>query len=612
MRLQPLLLGVALAGLTWAGGAAQVAPPAGQARDTQAASPATGTGLVSGRITLAGTGQPVEGVRVTINGAELRGSRSVMTDDEGGFAFAELPAGTFTVRATRTGYVAGTYGQKAPGRPGTAIVLAAGQQLKDVSFEIAKGGVISGLVVDEKNRPSIGTPVRVLRWLAQSGERTLVSAGSATTDDRGIYRVYNLVPGDYLVSAVPRNTDAEVMTTADVQRAEELRALGLMGTPATVTLSATLPGGGEPAMGHAPVFYPGTPDVSAARSVRVGIAEEQLGIDFSLQRVRLTTVTGHVAVPSGQSPTTVQVRLLQPDGNALGLGQMSVRPSQTGTFTFRTVVPGQYIVFATATVAPQRGTEVPAVPQPPGMPPGQPASQRRLWAQADVFVDGGHPPVVSLTMQEGLTVSGYLAFDGSAPQPQGPMLQRIRVTLNPLGQPLQSAGLGSVVTEVDSAGRFTLYGLIPGRYRAGASGAAGWQVKSVMVNGVDVLDFPFVIEAGTAVPELAIRFGDRHTELRGRLMDAGGMPTAEYAVVIFPDDPRYWVPFARRMRSARPDTAGVFSFSGLPPGEYRLAAVTDVEAGEWLDPEFLRQLVPASISVRLVDGQPTVQDIRVR
>lgn len=570
-----------------------------------------------GRVVLAGTGQPVDGVRVTINGPELRGSRSVMTNEEGQFAFVGLPAGTFTVRGTRTGYIAGTYGQKQVGKPGTAIVLTDGQELKDLSFEIAKGGVISGIVYDEKNRPSIGTPVRVMRWMMQSGERTLSSVGSGTTDDRGMYRIYNLMPGEYLISAVPRNVGA------DVTRMEEIvvdgRVVGVQQTSA--------PDSTEPVEGYAPVFYPGTTQLATARSVRVGISEEQLGLDFPLQRVALTTVMGQVIVPNGQSPTTVQVRMFHSEGNTFGVGQQSTRPSQTGTFTFRNVVPGQYTVFATATVsqprAPGAGPQNPSAERlemltrememlqsgdMPG-PPGQSSSQRRLWAQSEVVVDGGYPPAVSLTMQEGLALSGQITFNGTAPQPAGN--QRVRVAMNPIGQPLQSMGLGSMNATVDAGGRFTINGVVPGRYRISASGASGWQVKSVIANGVDVMDFPLEI-AAAPVPAVTVQFGDRSTDLKGTLSDANAAPTADYSVVIFPDDPRYWVPYARRMRSTRPSTDGKFSFAGLPPGDYRLAAVTDIETGEWFDPEFLRQLMPASISVRLVEGQPVTQEIRVR
>jgi protocatechuate 3,4-dioxygenase beta subunit len=573
---------------------------------------------------MAGTGQPVDGARVTLNGAELRGSRSILTNDDGQFVFASLPAGTFSVRATLTGHISGTYGQKQPGKPGTSIVLADGQHVKDASFEIAKGGVISGSVFDEKGRPSIGTPVRVMRWVMQSGERVLTTTGNGTTDDRGIYRIFNLSPGDYLVSAVPRNTPAEVFTSNDMMMAEarmsELMSLGLASPASPISVSIDSNGRvvnttgaaspSEPVQGYAPVFYPGTTQLTTAQTVRVGIAGEQLGVDFSLQRVALTSVNGQIVAPNGQNPTTIQIRLLQAESGALGLGQQTARPSQTGTFTFRNVVPGQYTIFATANVVEPRVPGAAPGATPSGITNQQPGAQRRIWAQADVFVDGAAPPVVSLTMQEGLPLSGHIMFDGTAPQPTGN--QRVRVMLNPLGAALQSLGMGNLSTTVDAGGRFTINGVIPGRYRVSASGAQGWSVKSVMVNGVDVLDFPFVIAAGETAPDVTIQFGDRNTDLKGVLTDATGAPAADYSVVIFPGDQRYWVPFARRMRSTRPASDGKFAFVGLPPGEYRIAAVTDVETGEWLDPEFLRQLLPASIGVRLADGQQVTQDIRVR
>ena len=633
MRRRGLLaVAIVVAGTSWGLAAQVVVPPvpSGQSRDRGELPPPanTGTGLIMGTVTMAGSGRPVEGVRVTLNGAELRGSRSALTNDDGQFVFSSLPAGTFTVRATLTGHISGTYGQKQPGKPGTSIALADGQQLKNASFEIAKGGVISGSVFDEKSRPSIGTPVRVMRWMIQSGERILTTAGNGTTDDRGVYRIYNLTPGDYLVSAVPRNTASEIFTTADAMNQARMEAITVsIDSGGRVVNSSGIAGPGEPVQGYAPVFYPGTTQVVTARAIRVGIAEEQLGIDFGLQRVALSTVTGQVVVPSGQSPTTVQIRLLQTEGGALGLGQQTARPSQNGTFSFRSVVPGQYTVFATANVV---------EPRAPGstsasaervemlnrelqmMQSGvsnvqanqQPGAQRRIWAQADVFVDGAVPPVVSLTMQEGLPVSGHITFDGTAPQPTGN--QRVRVMMNPLGAALQSLGLGNLSATVDAGGRFTVNGVIPGRYRVSASGAQGWSVKSAIANGVDVLDFPFDIAAGESTPNVTIQFGDRNTDLKGVLTDATGAPSSDYSVVIFPDDQRYWVPFARRMRSTRPATDGRFAFVGFPPGEYRIAAVTDVETGEWLDPEFLRQLLPASISVRLADGQQVTQDIRVR
>src|SRR6185503_2350391 len=65
--------------------------------------------------------------------------------------------------------------------------------------------VITGTVIDEYGEATAGIQVRVMRYAMQGGRRMLQQSGNGSTDDRGVYRVYGLQPGDYLVSAVPRN-----------------------------------------------------------------------------------------------------------------------------------------------------------------------------------------------------------------------------------------------------------------------------------------------------------------------------------------------------------------------------------------------------------------------
>jgi len=83
-------------------------------------------------------------------------------------------------------------------------------------------------------------------------------------------------------------------------------------------------------------------------------------------------------------------------------------------------------------------------------------------------------------------------------------------------------------------------------------------------------------------------------------------------VVAFSADERFWTPQSRRVQAARPATDGRFAFRALPPGDYRLVAVTDVEPGQWFDPAFLRQLVGGSVPLSIADGERKVQDLRVR
>lgn len=582
-----------LVALASAGVWARVPAPQ-QARDAQTQAPAPATGLIAGTVIASGNGQPADGVTVSLSGMELRVSRSALTDDSGMFSFTALPAGTYTLRASKTGHVSATYGQKAPGRPGTPIVLAQGQQLKNISLELPKGGVVSGAIYDEKNRPSVSTTVRVMRWTMQSGERALVAAGSANTDDRGIYRVFGLAPGEYIVTATARNSTATLVNA-------EITSTGQVIMPEVTTQMREATAAG-PALGYAAVYFPGTTQPGLARAVTVGLSEEQLGMDFQLQRVPLSKVTGLVLAPAGVAVTNVQVRLVDRSVSVPGIPQLAARANREGTFTFPAVPPGQYQLTATLSLTAPRSTEA-------AMQTGVPETGRRLWAQADVQVDAGYAPNATLSLQDGMTVSGALTFDGATPLP--PQLNRVRLTLAPHGQVMAASGVSAITAVADANGRFTFTGVTPGQYRLRASGAPGWTLKTVIADGRDTLDYWVEVKPGENVTNVSAGFGDTLTDLKGRLQSSFGQPTADYTVIIFPADTRYWVPLARRMRSTRPSTDGAFTFIGLPAGEYRLAAVTDIEPGAWYDPALLQELLPASISVRLIDGQPVVQDLRV-
>src|SRR5262249_37314756 len=59
---------------------------------------------------------------------------------------------------------------------------------------------LAGTVTDENSDPIVGATVRVLRRTIVGGKRQLTAGPSDTTDDRGMYRIGSLEPGDYLVA----------------------------------------------------------------------------------------------------------------------------------------------------------------------------------------------------------------------------------------------------------------------------------------------------------------------------------------------------------------------------------------------------------------------------
>jgi hypothetical protein len=247
-----------------------------------------------------------------------------------------------------------------------------------------------------------------------------------------------------------------------------------------------------------------------------------------------------------------------------------------------------------------------------------------------VNIDGQDVNGVHVSLVPGMTVTGRVTFDSSTLQPPTD-LTRVRVNITPRGtqQGLDTGGLPPA--QVDATGRFTVTGVPPGRYsinanaaaaippgtpggrgNAGGGSAAGqWLLKSATGTGQDILDFGLVVEPHQPVAGITLSFVDRTQEVSGTIQDPSGKPTADFTIILFAADKSFWVPQARRIQSARPSTDGKFAFRNIPPGDYRLTAVTDVEPGEWFDPNFLGQLVNASIPVTVREGEKKVQDIKI-
>ena len=412
----------------------QEAPP----RDPNApgAPVAIGKGAISGTVTVAGSGQPARRARVSLSGGQgVGGSRSTTTDDQGAFAFSALPEGRFNLSASKPGHVTGTYGQKQPGRPGTPIQLADGQRLQ-VQLQITRGGVITGTVLDEHGEALPGTPVRALRYVMQSGQRTLQSAGNGSTDDRGVYRIYGLQPGEYLVYATPRNNNQQGIEArqAELQQLVHNRNDGAAGRRRRRRRSASASRscarrwrppdatGDDTTSGYAPVYYPGTTTPANAATVTVAPGEEKGSIDFQYQVVPIARVEGIVTSQNSQIPPNIQVTLVnsafaapghQPGrraGRPAGCvqdferaarpiharGARDARRPRAGEFSWRSRTSG----YRT------RWTRRDASPGAAAAWPRQAADQVRLWATADVTVDGRNVSNVVLTLQQGMSVSG--------------------------------------------------------------------------------------------------------------------------------------------------------------------------------------------------------------
>ena len=152
---------------------------------------------------------------VTLAGAPLGTSIRVLTDAQGRFLYRNVPAGSFTLRATIGGnvegggfmwagglgpqvgpYLNGGYGQRRPGGSLQSIDLADDEQVDDVVIKLWQGGSIEGRVFDESGEPMVDVVVAAPRL---SADGRLQNGPTVRTDDRGAYHFGTLVPGDYVV-----------------------------------------------------------------------------------------------------------------------------------------------------------------------------------------------------------------------------------------------------------------------------------------------------------------------------------------------------------------------------------------------------------------------------
>jgi hypothetical protein len=136
-------------------------------------------------------------------------------------------------------------------------------------------------------------------------------------------------------------------------------------------------------------------------------------------------------------------------------------------------------------------------------------------------------------------------------------------------------------------------------------------VKSAIVNGQDAMDVPFEVQGDDDIANAVVTVTDQLSELSGTVTWSSGASASDYTVIIAPADPRYWIPGARRIQSARPTSVGRYVFRGLPAGNYLLAVVTELEPGSQYDPAFLKVLSGAAVRVTIADGGRHVQDIRL-
>ena len=218
---------------------------AGRSRRAVSPSPpplARGTAVIVGQVVDAATGKGISSAVVT-----LAGSRRAMTTSDGRFAFRAVPSGSHSLSAAKSGYIGGAYGMRRPDGATLPVVLADAERRGDIVIWMWRQGSISGSIVDEAGEPVVGIQVSAVRRTTVGGRRRFAQGSVGTTDDRGMYRISRLAPGDYAVgmiasqvsvpAATVRQFEETAMSGGDLNRNTVFQAMMQVG--ATPLMSGT-------------------------------------------------------------------------------------------------------------------------------------------------------------------------------------------------------------------------------------------------------------------------------------------------------------------------------------------------------------------------------------
>ena len=544
-----------------------VLPPQGPARDQAALK--TGTSRIRGHVLAADSGLALRRALVRINSGEIREMRSTVTDTDGRYEFANLPAGRYSVTAGKTSYIDMSYGQRRPSDLSKPIDVGEKQVVDKIDFSLMRGGVITGRVLDEFGEPVANANVQPMQNRFMNGQRRPMPSGqSSFTPDTGEFRLWGLSPGDYFVSVQPRQGGMIMVNESSDDRS-----------------------------GYAATYYPGTPNLALAQPITLAAGETASGVDIMLTPARTAKVSGTAVDSKGQPIRNGFVNAMQ-RVNGMMMGGAGGQLKPDGTFTISGLAPGDYLLRANSG-QPRPGNEAPET------------------LTASVTVNGSDVTGVLLTPVVPAVVTGRVVFD---PPSATPDPTTVRVMANPKNPEMMMGMMMNVgppivkddfTFEVKTApGQMTIRAFVGGPGAAPAT-QGPWLLKSVRYDSKDVTDSGLDLTSGRDVSGVEIVMTNRPQIVTGQITSARGEIVKDGAVLLFAQDREQWgVLGGRYAAMGRPDKDGKYTVRTLPPGDYFAIAVEQIDNQRYPgDPDYFDLLSRAAVRFSLVEGDARTVDL---
>jgi hypothetical protein len=523
-----------------------------------------GTATVSGRVTI--KGEPAQGITVYLQQQmmELGNTGTIVpsakTDGNGHFRIAGVRGGRYSANTQAPGFI--MPGEKNAGMmfPGKSLLIADGESIEDIEIELVRGSVITGRVTDSNSRPLVEEPVELTK-LDNTGNPQRFFPGAPqmmlTTDDRGVYRIFDLPQGRYILSA---------------GNAGSVRA-----------------GGGAR---HQKTYYPDVTDQSQAKVVEVGEGEEVTGIDINVGEAKKTfSISGRVINAENGQPVagvSITIGYMSPEGGRITRwGNTGGRSNLKGEFQLM-ATPGKYSLSVGGNFG--YGEVVNFYSDP-------------------IIVDVGESEIngIEIKARNAGSIDGLVVIEGTNDPALSGKLSQLFLYITSMGNKPGERIPTNNRARVDASGRFSAQGLPPGKISIQlmtSTELQGLSLIRIERDGVAQPKEGIEIGPGEHVSNLRLVTTIGTLSLRGELRIVGG--TLPPNSIIFITASRVDTS-TRNSRGGQLDARNHFLIENLSPGEYELRAMVNFQSQN-IDQQLRKRISQITQKVVISDNnqQPVI------
>jgi hypothetical protein len=516
------------------------------AKVSSARQQAPNTYTVSGTVVSATTGTPLAETRVTLTDTNnSRNVASLLTGEDGRFAFRRLGPGKYSLQGSRRGYLSSGYQQHE--QFWSAIVTGEELETQNLVLRLMPAAVLSGKVLDETGEPVRGAEIKLYMEEHANGMTRVMPAGNTHTNDLGVFEFFSLSPGKYFAAVNAKPWYAVHPPSPPP---------GNIASPPVLVdklLDVTYP----------TTYYVGTTSSDEASPILVkgGDREE---IEISLVPVESLHLLFHVPEEGQQQGFQVPVLEKHVFDTVDYIPVEGVNPVSPGVMELTGVPAGKYTV---------------RIPGAQG--------QVAKFAEADIRNDGQELEVDKAESAASVKLVVHLPDGEPAPTGVALGLQDERgqiAAFNPVGAD------GRVAFDDLAAGSYKIIAARTAQkaYAVGRMLAENGRAVGPNVNVTEgaELQLNVTLVEGVASVEGTARRGDK--------------PASGVMVVLIPASPESREGLLRRDQS---DSDGSFSLPDIIPGTYTVTAIEDAWDFDWSQPSALARYAQNGQPVTISAGK---------